>query len=203
MPARYHLPNKPEFDPETYKDQKRIMWMRNVVDKYKEWPNEDIKADLIKKSLPCAMLVQNIEGDFNLANILRSCNNFAITDFYYYGAKRIDRRAAMGTYHYCNVRNIQSLDEIKALKDKYTFVGMENNVSNTIPLNEFSWPIEKPPCIVSGEEGCGIKPSLMQFIDHLVEIPSFGSVRSLNVGAAAAIVLWDYVSKCHLKKERQ
>jgi len=70
---------------------------------------------------------------------------------------------------------------------------LENNVGDVKQLKDYDW---KPnSLLVLGEEGCGIAPEVLELLDHRVEIPSLGSVRSLNVASAASIAMYDYVSK--------
>lgn len=38
---------------------------RNVIDYYKEWETEQIKADLDTKRMPYAVAFENLSGDFN------------------------------------------------------------------------------------------------------------------------------------------
>lgn len=173
--------------------ENRCLWQRNVQDKYKSVSTEDIKNDLKEKALPCAILAQNIEHDFNLGSILRSANFFGIFKFYYYGRKKFDRRSCLGCYHYIDVINLPTLDDVKKLKQEYIFIGLENNVPNTVPMNTFSYPKNSLFCF--GEEGMGLDKSIIELCDHLLEIPAFGSVRSLNVGTASAITMWDYITK--------
>lgn len=167
-------------------------WQRNVVDKYKDWDTDNIKNDLINKSLPCAVLCCHIEGDFNISNIIRTCNSFGIVDFFYYGKKHLDKRGCCGANHYLNIINLSSLTEVLKLKDKYSFIGIENNIKNTITLNKFNWKTDKNPIIIFGEENSGIDNAILKYIDYFVEIESCGSIRSLNVASAASIIIYDY-----------
>jgi len=46
-------------------------------------------------------------------------------------------------------------------------------------------------CIVFGSEGYGIRPEVLAACQHAVAIPMHGGVDSLNVGAAAAVFLYE------------
>lgn len=175
--------------------ERAYSWLHNVVDKYKPMTTEEIRVDLQKNALPIAVLAQNIEGDFNLGSAMRSANFFGSIDFFYHGRKRIDRRSCLGTQHYCNFTHLKSLDEIRALKEKYCFIALENNVPNTVKLQNFVWCKSKPNLIILGEEGMGIAPEVLELADYCVEIPGRGSVRSINVANACGIALYDYVIK--------
>jgi len=48
---------------------------------------------------------------------------------------------------------------------------------------------------VFGEENLGVDEELRKISSKVLYIKQYGSVRSLNVGCASAIVMYDYVSK--------
>lgn len=174
-------------------DDKWFLWQRNVHDRYKDMPTEDIKADLRKNATSLAVLIANVEGDFNIGSVIRSANNFGASKVFYFGRKQFDPRGAVGTVHYSEVVHLPTLDAVKELKLHYIFVGVENNVPKTEPLHDFVHP--PVGLYVVGEEQAGIPKEILELCDHVVEIPSRGSVRSLNAGCAASIVLYDYASK--------
>lgn len=174
-------------------DDKWFLWQRNVLDKYKEMPTEDIKADLKKNALSLAVLVANVEQDFNLGSVMRSGNFFGASKVFYFGKRHYDRRGAVGVNHYSDITHLATIDEVKELKHHYIFVGLENNVPKTEPLLDFVWaPV---PLLIVGEENAGIPKEILELCDHVVEIPNRGSVRSLNAGSAASIAMYDYTSK--------
>jgi tRNA G18 (ribose-2'-O)-methylase SpoU len=49
--------------------------------------------------------------------------------------------------------------------------------------------------MIFGEEQRGLSPMALGMADDIVYIPQLGSVRSLNVGTASGIVMYDYVTK--------
>lgn len=180
---------------ETKENDRFALWQRNVIDKYKDLPTEEIKKELQQTSFPAAALMSQVDGDFNFSCIIRSANSFNLSKVYYYGKKGYDRRGAVGCQNYIDVVFLSSLEEVAKLKDQYTFVGLENNISKSVPLDSFVWP--KSSLFIIGEESRGLtdEPKIVELCDHLVEIKSFGSVRSLNAAVAASIAFYDYTSK--------
>ena len=169
-------------------------WQRNVHDRYKSWDNEAIKADLKAKALPCALLMAQIEHDFNIGALIRNANAFGCFTVFYYGRRHIDRRGCLGSYKYIDLIHLPAIEAVEELKSQYSFVGLENNVEGTVPLKTFIYPDR--PLFIFGEEKDGIQPDLMKLLDHVVEIPANqGSVRSLNVGVSSGITLYDYYIK--------
>lgn len=179
------------YDP----DSPFCAWTRNVIDEFKELPNEDIRRRLDDRSNGFAVLMTHITGDFNIGTVLRSANFHGVREFFYCGKKKFDRRGCVGVHNYTPMQFMSDPQNILELKDRYTLVGLENNIPGTISIHEFSWNLPKPPCIVVGEECNGIADDVLKMCDVLVEIPNFGSVRSMNVGVASAIAMHDYVSK--------
>jgi tRNA G18 (ribose-2'-O)-methylase SpoU len=167
---------------------------RNVLDEYKGMSNEDIKRSIQEKSLPFAVCMSQLAGDFNFGNVVRTANGLGAREIFYYGNKRFDRRAAVGSYHYLNTTFLRSFVELAALKNKYSFIAMET-LPGAKTLEEFAWPTDKQPLILIGEESQGLTKEVLDLCEQFVIIPQRGSVRSLNAASAASIAMWDFVSK--------
>jgi 23S rRNA (guanosine2251-2'-O)-methyltransferase len=54
--------------------------------------------------------------------------------------------------------------------------------------------------VVLGAEGKGIRRSILDQADHVVEIPMRGKVSSLNVSTAGAIILYDLLRRAESAK---
>ena len=175
-------------------DERFILWQRNVADKYKDVSTEDIKKDLQGKCFPSAIFMSQIEGDFNISSIIRSANNFNLSKVFYYGRKKFDKRGCCGTHHYIDVIFLSSIEEVVELKSQYNFVGLDNNIDRQISqIKNYEW--KDNSLIIVGEENAGIPSEILDICDDYVEIPSLGSVRSLNAAVAGSIAMYDYVSK--------
>lgn len=168
------------------------LWQRNVIDEFKPLSTEEIKAKLAETAFPFAVLMENFVGDFNFSSAVRNCNSFNTKEVFYIGDKRFDKRGAQGTHIYTDVKFLSTIDEVVALKSKYRFVGADN-IKGAVSLVDYVW--HPNSMIVFGSEGVGLTPIMQSMCDDMVEIPSFGSVRSLNVGTAAGIFMYDYISK--------
>jgi tRNA G18 (ribose-2'-O)-methylase SpoU len=170
-------------------------WQYNVIDEYKSLSQQEIKEKIIAKQLPFAVMMENWQGDFNLATVIRNANAMGAQKVFYLGAQKgYDRRGTTGTHHYTDVVFLPNIEELKALKSEYkTFIGVEQ-VENSINLPNFQWPTEKF-LILLGEEGCGLTQNAIKLCDQFVEIKQIGSVRSLNAGVASGIVMYDILSK--------
>ena len=175
------------------------LWKRNVVDKYKPMTLDQIRQDLSKTKNPISVCMEHWKGDFNISTLIRNANAFNVEKVYYLGKKRFDRRGAVGSHHYIDFEHLSNgVSDLTSLKEKYTFVAIDNNIPNTQKLSEFSWnKLEKPPLVFFGEEGVGLTDEVLNLCDYRVEIEQYGSVRSMNVGTSSGLVL--YVLSQHLK----
>lgn len=165
---------------------------RNVADRYKGWQEDLIKEDLKKNSFPFACLMESWQGDFNIGTMVRNANAFGASEVFYIGKKRWDRRGSVGTYKYTNVNFLESIEALKKLKEKYVFIGIDN-LPGAVPIGPFNW--QKNTLFIFGEEGVGLTPEIVELCEAMVEIPMWGSVRSLNAGTSSGIVMYDYVNK--------
>jgi len=169
---------------------------RNVIDMYKYWPHEKIVNDLKLKRRPFISVFEHINGDFNKASGIRNHNAFLGSDIYIVGprARRYDKRGTVGTHHYENVIYVDSIDHLIDTMSvdvacSYRWVGVDN-VESSESIYDFVFPADTVMCF--GEEGRGISDELLEWCDHKVYIPQQGSVRSLNVGTASGIAMYEY-----------
>ena len=111
------------------------------------------------------------------------------------GKKRFDRRGTVGTHHYVDLKFLDGgIPELVELKKRYTFIAIDNNISDTHKLREFDWnTLEKPPLVFFGEEGLGLTEEVLNLCDYRIEIEQYGSVRSLNVGTSSGLLLYEFV----------
>ncbi len=170
-------------------------WKRNVVDKYKSMTVKNIREDLKKTANPLAICMEHWNGDFNISTLIRNANAFNVEKVYYLGKKKIDKRGCVGTHHYTDICHLgEDVCELISLKDKYTFIAIDNNIPDTHKLHEFDWNmLEKPPLMLFGEEGSGLTHETLKLADYRIEIEQYGSVRSLNVGTSSGLLMYDFV----------
>ena len=171
-------------------------WERNVIDKYRDWSTESIKEHLQNNANPFAVCMEHWQGDFNIATLIRNANVFNVEKIIYLGKKRYDRRGCVGTHHYTNIEYLDGgVPDLVGLKNNYTFIAIENNISKTEKLHKFNWnKLKKPPLFFFGEEGRGLTDEILNLCDYTIEIQQHGSVRSMNVGTCSGIVLYAYAT---------
>ena len=167
---------------------------RNVTDFYKYWETDAIKADLDSKRHLFAVLVERVNGDFNFSTIVRNNNCFLGQKVIRSGLKRWDKRGAVGANHYEHIEYAESACDVVAdyRSNGYRIVAVDN-VDGAIGVDEYFW--HPKSLMVFGEEGRGISDELLRLSDDIIYIKQYGSVRSLNVGTASGIIMYDYCSK--------
>lgn len=167
---------------------------RNVIDEYKSLSNEEIKEKINENSLPFAVLMFQLVGDFNFGSVIRSSNALGAREVFYFGERKYDRRGTVGCHNYSQPIYLKSYKELLDLKSKYSFVALEQS-DRSVDLAKFNWQTRLPPCILVGEEGCGLSNDIINLCDYCVEIKQRGSIRSLNAASAFTVCAYDFASK--------
>lgn len=164
---------------------------RNIVDVYKYWTEEAIRADLRTKHHDFSVLITNKFNDFNIGSIIRNANAFCAKEVIIYGDKKYDRRGTVGTHLYTTMKHVRFEEELN-FKD-CVVVGVDN-LEGAVPLESFEWP-QQHVIMAFGQETTGLTEDVIQLCDHMVYISQYGSVRSLNVGVASGIAMFSYCQK--------
>jgi tRNA G18 (ribose-2'-O)-methylase SpoU len=167
-------------------------WTCNVEDRFKNKTQEEIKQSLRETCHPFSVMMEHWQGDFNIGTMIRNANAFNAKKVFYCGKKRYDRRGTVGTHHYVDLNYIDTHEDLLRLKDKYTFVCLDN-VEGSVPMEDFEWP--ENALMIFGEEGIGLTDEMLALADHIVSIKQYGSVRSMNVGTTSGIAMYDYTKK--------
>ena len=165
---------------------------RNVIDKYRYWTMDAIIADLDTKRHSFHVAIENLQHDFNIGSIVRTANAFLAAEVHIVGKRRWNRRGAMVTDRYQHIRHHASVQEfLEWAKSAGLEVVAVDNVQGSVPIESSSMP-EK--CVlVFGQEGPGLSPEMQNACDVTVSIAQFGSTRSINAGAAAAIAMHSWI----------
>jgi tRNA G18 (ribose-2'-O)-methylase SpoU len=180
-------PDDPRLDPELLASGDT----RNVVDRYRYWTVPAIVADLEKRRHPLQVAIQNWEHDFNIGSIVRTANAFNVGGVHILGRRRWNRRGAMVTDRYLTVSHHPDVADFAGwlTTSGYEAVGVDN-LPGAVPLETTELP--ERVCLVFGSEGPGLTPELAAVCSRLVAITQYGSTRSLNAGAAAAIAMYHW-----------
>ena len=105
-------------------------------------------------------------------------------------------RASAGALEWLPVVRVPNLPRsLKQLKEKgFWVVGADADG----PESLFAMPdklLSGDLVVALGAEGRGLRPGMLELVDHRVRIPMLGRVASLNVSTAGAVVLFDLVRR--------
>jgi tRNA G18 (ribose-2'-O)-methylase SpoU len=170
---------------------------RNVVDKYRYWKMEEIVRDLDAHRHPYHVAIENWQHDLNIGSIVRNANAFLAKGVHIVGNKRWNRRGAMVTDRYQHVTHHPTIEGLidwaKTAREggnKLPIIAIDN-VPGCQKIEEFQLPRE---CLfLFGQEGPGLSQAALDAADVVLEITQFGSTRSINASAAAAITMHTWV----------
>lgn len=181
----------PRLDPELVENGDR----RNVVDQYRGWSLDAIVEDLDEQGgTGLEIAIENLDHDFNIGSIVRTANAFGARHVHIVGAKRWNRRGAMVTDRYLHVHHHATTAEFLAEVGARgrTVIGIDN-VGESKPLEAATLP--ENAVLVFGAEGPGLSPEMQQACQVILHITQYGSTRSINVGHAAAVAMWAWVTQ--------
>ena len=163
---------------------------RNLIDEYKGMTNEQVFDTLNKKRNSLEIAIENVEHDFNIGSIVRTANSFNVSKVHIIGRKKYNRRGAMCTDKYLEIIHHTTLDDFLSTQQDRELVAIENNTERAKPLHDKQFT--DSTTLIFGSENSGITPELLKIAHDVRFIESFGSTRSVNVGAAAAIAMYEW-----------
>lgn len=171
---------------------------RNLVDKFKGLPNEVVKQKLAESAFPYHIAIENYQHDFNIGTIVRNANAFNASGVHIVGKRQWNKRGAMATNLYLSVYNHPNVNEFKkwAEDNKLPIIGIDN-IACSIDLRATKLP--KKCVLVFGQEGPGLSPEMQAICQEIIAIEQFGSTRSVNVGVASGIILYNWVQTNYFK----
>lgn len=180
----------PRFDPELLAQGDR----RNVVDQYRYWTVEAIVADLDRRRHPLQVAIENWEHDFNIGSVVRTANAFNAAGVHIVGSRRWNRRGAMVTDRYLHVHHHPDATALRdwAARHSLVLVGVDN-VPGSIPVESYRFAPQS--LLVFGQESSGLTAQVQAACRDVVHITQFGSTRSMNAGAAAAIAMFAWAQQ--------
>ena len=181
-------PDDPRLDPELLRNGDR----RNVVDRYRYWRRDAVVADLDLRRHDLQVAIENFQHDFNIGSVVRTANAFLVREVHVIGRRRWNRRGAMVTDRYQHVRHHDDLDAFvtHVRSAGLPIVGIDN-LPGSVPLEATRLPLA---CVLLfGQEGPGLSAVAREAADQVCSIAQFGSTRSINAGAAAAVAMHTWV----------
>lgn len=163
---------------------------RNLTDEFKGMANELVFDALEKTRTPLEIAIENVEHDFNIGSIVRTANSFNVKKVHIIGKKKYNRRGAMCTDKYLRIEHHATIEDFLKTQKNRELVAIENNTERAKPL--LNKKFIQDTTLLFGSENNGISPELLEKAHDVRFIESFGSTRSVNVGVAAGIAMYEY-----------
>lgn len=182
------VPDDPRLDPTLLAEGDR----RNVIDRYRYWTVEAIVADLDTRRHPLHVAVENWQHDFNIGSVVRTANAFNVAAVHVVGRRRWNRRGAMVTDRYLHVEHHADAAALAQWADGagLPLLGVDN-LPGAVPLETTRLP--RACVLLFGQEGPGLSDAAREVCATTLSIAQFGSTRSINAGAAAAIAMHAWI----------
>ena len=181
-------PEGDHWDPELLREGDR----RNVVDKYRYWRREAIIADLDTVRHSFHIAIENWQHDMNIGSVVRTANAFNVGAVHIVGKKRWNRRGAMVTDRYQHIIHHETVGDLVHWCSEHELVLLGiDNFPDSVPLETFELPVR---CMLFfGQEGPGLSEAAHRACQSVLSIAQYGSTRSINAAAAAAIAMHAWI----------
>jgi len=163
---------------------------RLSVDDYREAPK-----------FPYCLILDDIRSLNNVGSVFRTADAFRAETLYLTGITgtpphRDITKTALGateSVHWQYAPDATTL--VRELKAQGWLIAAIEQAEGSVWLNEFQPIPNKKIAFVLGNEVTGVRESIVELADYVLEIPQFGTKHSLNVAVCAGILCWDYWTK--------
>ncbi len=145
-----------------------------------------------KNEKPFVVIADGINDPHNLGAIIRSAecagvHGIIIPKRHSVSVTPVVHKSSAGASEHMLIAKVPNLAAaVDELKDKglwiYAMEADGDDYSKTI--------FDSPTCIIMGSEGNGVSDLLRKKSDFVLSIPMYGKINSLNVSAAAAIIMF-------------
>jgi tRNA G18 (ribose-2'-O)-methylase SpoU len=151
-----------------------------------------IVADLDEHRHPFHVAIENWQHDMNIGSIVRSANAFAADTVHIIGRRRWNKRGAMVTDRYQHVIHHETVEAFTAwaAAENLPILAIDN-VPGCVKIETYAIP--ERCVLLFGQEGPGLSPEAIAAAEAVIEITQFGSTRSINASAAAAVAMHAWV----------
>ena len=187
-----------------YENTQNAQGVIGFASNLKFYPLEEILCEIKNKNEPLILALDSVQDPHNLGAILRTAEATAVdaiivplrntAPF----SETVEKAStgALNRLKICRVDNLaKTLDALK--KENFWIVGTSLEAEKDFTELDYRMPV----VIVLGNEGKGIRPSVLSRCDFLVKIPMFGKVQSLNVSVSAGVLLYEVIKQRKKKNE--
>lgn len=183
-------PTDPRLDPALLAAGDR----RNVVDHYRYWSSDAIVADLAGRRRPFHVAIENWQHDMNIGTVVRNANAFLAAAVHIVGNRRWNRRGAMVTDRYVDIRHHPTIPDLArwARDEDLPLIGVDL-LPGSVSIVDAELPAR---CVLLfGQEGPGLSDDARAAVGTVLHVPQDGSTRSINAGVASGIAMYEWIRR--------
>ncbi len=154
-------------------------------------PDDILKIAEERGEMPFIVILDGIEDPHNLGAIIRSAecagaHGVIIPKRHSAGLSAVVSKSSAGALEHMAVAKAVNLPSlIDSLKEKGIWIYSAEAGGESL----YSTDLDRPAAFVFGSEGRGVSRLVKEKSDYIISIPLHGQLNSLNVSAAAAVVL--------------
>lgn len=140
------------------------------------------------------IVLDRIQDPYNTGAIIRSAEVFGIegiviSDVQQCGVNSMVARTSAGAVNRIPVARVPGLAQaLKKLRDSGIRITGTDMKQGT-PLHQYDF--STPSAVILGNEAEGMRPEIRELCGSFIRIPQAGSIGSLNVAAAAAVICYE------------
>lgn len=174
---------------------------RNLIDEFKGLSVSEVKSRLNKSRNCFHVAIENFQHDFNIGTIARNANAFNAAGIHIIGRRHWNRRGAMKTEVYMDVFHHSSVaDFVEWAKSRSLNLIAIDNQKGAKNLSQADLP--ENSVLIFGNEKDGLSNEMISACSQMIAIEQFGSTRSVNVGVASGILMYEFVRRHKLTKSK-
>ncbi|MDR3127428.1 MAG: RNA methyltransferase [Tannerellaceae bacterium] len=159
----------------------------------------------MREKIPLVVVLDRIRSLYNVGSVFRTADAFCVERVYLCGItacppNREIHKTALGAEE--SVEWKQWGDTVEALEglrsEGYRLCAVEQ-AEGSVPMDVWVPEAGEKYALVLGNEVKGVQEAVLSMCDSCIEIPQYGTKRSLNVSVAAALVIRHvcmHVRKC-------
>lgn len=165
---------------------------RNVTDEFKGVEHNKIVKALDGRGVELEIAIENLERDYNMGTIVRTANAFGVRTIHIIGRRQWNKRGAMATDKYLRVEYHADVEAFFSKTQGKTRIAVDN-LPSAVDLRAASLPLNS--ILIFGSESAGLSGKMLAACTSTVQIPQLGSTRSINVGVAAGILMYEWLRR--------
>ncbi len=153
------------------------------------------------KKFPYCLVLDDIRSLNNVGSVFRTADAFRAETLYLAGVTgtpphRDITKTAIGATESVAWQHMPDIDGLVGTLQAagYVVVAVEQ-AEGSVALPDF-WPDPaRQYAFVLGNEALGVRSSVVERADLVLEIPQFGTKHSLNVAVTAGVICYDFINK--------